>query len=342
MNKKTILLLLLLTLFSIGGTGDGTSCSNASLSGKITDGTSAGIAGVVVSAQMEGSEEVIQPVISGADGRYSISDLSPGTYTVTASTGEYSSTKAAIIAETDGPGCPQTELNFIIGMMGQDKSFISWWNMDQSSGTAVNDTKGNNNGILGADSAAPAWDSSGKSGYCLHFDGNDYVNLGAFSKVTGDIDISVAMWIKFNSDDLNVTAQLVDCNYATNYVYKGFQLYVNCESGVKRIRFGCHQNDDVFGYVSASTDIGDNLWHFIAGVRDASGAGKFKLYIDDDVAVEGNSTTTGAIIDSVGNSHYSIGSHYAMNQGFFKGYIDEVMIFEKALSADEVSELYTQ
>jgi len=242
-------------------------------------------------------------------------------------------------------GCSPQTADFTITSLDFDESLVSYWEVDQSTAIPATlvDSKGNNNGTFGAGAAAPAWNSGGKEGDCLYFDGGDYVDIGTFNAFTGDSDISVALWIKFNKDDLNNTVQLIDCNYATDNRYKGFQLYLNYLSGVISVRFGCHQSD-VFGYVSSAAlnkNVGDNNWHFIVGVRDHSGLSKFKLYIDGDEA-QGNATTAGDIVDSAGNAYYSIGAHYSHSQGYFKGYLDKIRIFKKALSSNEVQALYTE
>jgi len=161
--------------------------------------------------------------------------------------------------------------------------------------------------------------------------------MGTLTAVTGDTDLSVAVWVKFDKGNMDVTGKIIDCNYYSDYSYKGFQMYFDYAS--QKVRFACHQND-ILGYAAATTDVGDDMWHFLVGVRDRTGSGKFKFYVDGVLDAEGQATHQGDIVASTGNAYYTLGSHCAKTMGYFEGYIDEVMVFDKALSPTEVEYLY--
>ncbi len=347
MKKKLILLSILLIAFTVGS-DDPPGCSGT-INGIVSDGNDKGIEGVdvILSSEDEFLGVSDQTERTDSNGSYGFNDVSPGTYSVTVSTGGYTQVEEVIVTTPDSPAaCVMDSVDFTFVMLDLDKSMISGWDMDTSTGTAtIVDIKGNNDGTFGAGAASPVRVEVSTGNYCLEFDGDDYVDLGTLDAFTGDTDVSVVMNVKFDSDEMSATAQLIDCNYATESLYKGFQLYLKSESGVKWLRFGCHQND-IFGYTSASsttTAIPDK-WYFIVGVRDHSGEGKFKLYIVDEggglKGFTGNDTTAGDVIDSGGNPHYSLGSHCLQEQGFFKGWIDDVQIYKKALTQNEVVSLY--
>lgn len=344
MKIKLFILSVILMLFA---TGNGPASCDSSISGTVKDGSGEGMEGVEVMVTCTDEGTTMEPVDTktNSDGVYSFNDLPPGNYSITASSGSYSKTRAVVIEDYSGESaaCSGVTQDFILSSLGNDESRFSLWRLEESSGT-ITDTEGANDGTFGQGSAAPETAAAAiTNSNCLYFDGNDYIDLGTLSVVSGDIDLSVAMFVKFSSTDITSTAQLIDCNYATSDTYRGFQMYVNYASGIRRVRFGCHQ-DDVFGYVSAGIDIGDNRWYFVVGVRDHSGSGKFKMYIVDDTealtSYEGNDTTAGAIVDAGGNAHYSMGSHYLKTQGFYKGYIDSVLVYKKALTQYDVELIY--
>jgi len=92
-----------------------------------------------------------------------------------------------------------------------------------------------------------------------------------------------------------------------------------------------------FGVVSAAYDPGQ--WHHVVGVVDDSGK-TFSLYVDGLLA--GSKPFTGKLRD-YGTLPYYIGTSNhdaAAYNWFFDGLIDDVRIFDRALSADDVSALY--
>jgi hypothetical protein len=90
--------------------------------------------------------------------------------------------------------------------------------------------------------------------------------------------------------------------------------------------------------LDSNTNVSDNKWHFIAATRNGN---FYAIYID---GVLKNSETNSGVI-GVANTHgWRIGcsgSDIAPNASFFTGSIDDVRIYNRALSASEVQELYT-
>ena len=77
----------------------------------------------------------------------------------------------------------------------------------------------------------------------------------------------------------------------------------------------------------------DNEWHFIVATRDGDDASNAKLYVDGE-AVSLTASSTNVI---VGYTH-RLGSH-GSNGGYFTGEMDEIAIWDRALSATEVTAL---
>ena len=163
--------------------------------------------------------------------------------------------------------------------------------------------------------------------YSTHFDGvDDYVALG----VTGMSSIknigSISAWFKLETVGAsgNIFQTRVDSNNNILLYYNEGtdQLIANYKAG------GTPNNA-----LTSDSIEGDGLWHHACSTWDSSG--NIKLYLDgvlkDTTAISG--TFTGSL------STASIGSN-SVGGGFWKGNIDEVVIFNKELDSTEVSNLY--
>ncbi|MCG2700708.1 hypothetical protein L6267_00900 [Candidatus Parcubacteria bacterium] len=86
---------------------------------------------------------------------------------------------------------------------------------------------------------------------------------------------------------------------------------------------------------TSTTDINDSQWHHIVGSYDGT---TMKIYIDGTLE-DTNTDFSGNLPTNDGNVR--IGADYQSTpDNFFSGLIDEARIYNRALSADEVGELY--
>jgi hypothetical protein len=85
------------------------------------------------------------------------------------------------------------------------------------------------------------------------------------------------------------------------------------------------------------TDIKDNKWHHVVGVRNTA-ADKAYLYVDGiSDATPVTDPTTSTVSNSV---RFGIGRTLDNYQTYFGGSIDDVRVYRGALSAEDVEELY--
>ena len=112
--------------------------------------------------------------------------------------------------------------------------------------------------------------------------------------------------------------------------------------GTDTFRFfwdGAGFND--FGIISSAGSVGDSEWHHIAVTSDMSGvvAGT-TIYLDGAVDIPSSTDDSGDTpIDSSGTD-FAIGNRGSDNGRPFDGYMDEVMVFDRTLSADEIKNIY--
>lgn len=84
--------------------------------------------------------------------------------------------------------------------------------------------------------------------------------------------------------------------------------------------------------VRGATVISDNLWHHVAGVYDID-TGDALLYVDG--ALDASASTSGAINDNTGTPLF-IGAEKGVER-FWAGAIDDVRIYDHALSAGDIA-----
>lgn len=171
-----------------------------------------------------------------------------------------------------------------------------------------------------------AFDSSSNSnvgylhGPALSFDGGDYVNLSSTTGLDASV-VSVEAWIKTSSD----TSQTIFCatsSFANDYCLK---LY---SSGNVGFYIGPSNTDAK--YVTGNWANG--VWHHIVAVRDANIA-NVKIYIDGQIKSLSDPASELTLYN-----YTRIGARYIYE--YFNGQIDEVRIYNRALSATEVGQHY--
>jgi hypothetical protein len=217
-------------------------------------------------------------------------------------------------ADGSGAGAPQPPP----GTPGPDG--IAYYPFSEGTGTVTSDEAGSHDGTLVNN---PAW-TTGVNGNALQFN-NSYVDTGASLVDTAVQNYSVAAWVRI--DDLN-----------------GFQTAVSQDGDANSGYFLQYSDQDdrfAFSFVGARAlapaPPTPGQWYHLVGVRDAA-AGTLKLYVDGALVGQ-----TSACLGSPATGHTVIGrAKYGGNQvDFWRGAIDQVHVYDRALSDAEVTQLYS-
>ena len=201
-------------------------------------------------------------------------------------------------------------------------SLVAWYKFDEGSGNAVVDSGPAN--IDGATVGDPPW-ADGALGKALVFDGNDaYVSLGNHPKFSITNQITVSAWIKINA---------FDKNYQT-IISKGDTSWrLQRNAGTDTLEFGCMGlpiPNNSWGGIYGKINVNDEQWHHAAGTYDGS---RICLYVDGalDVSVD--------VIGTIrANDHeVYIGENVEKPGRFWNGLIDDVRVYNYALSTDEIA-----
>jgi hypothetical protein len=199
---------------------------------------------------------------------------------------------------------------------------IAWWKFDDGFGDTVADSSGfDRNGRLIGD---PNW-IDGITGGALEFDGDgDYVDVGKDPAFDINNQITVAAWIKVKAFDKDWQTIVAKGD-------RSWRLQRNWNKNT--LEFACSGlviSGSDWGPVYGNTDVNDGHWHHVAGVYDQE-----KIYMYIDGSLDASNTASGSI--RVNEEPVYIGENSQMPNRFWNGLIDDVRIYNYALTAEEIS-----
>lgn len=170
--------------------------------------------------------------------------------------------------------------------------------------------------------AVPDSDRLGNPGMSYYFDGtSSYITLGSSFDYA---EKSVSVW--FNALEIP-TGDVVIVGVDNGSLVNGH--YGLDVRNSDKLRASC-------GNQSAMTVISANIWYHAVLVINSS---TFLLYLNGDVKSTGSTSTYHSIN---GESNMRVGINRLGSGAFFHGKIDDIRIFDKALSSIEVTDLYNR
>lgn len=229
---------------------------------------------------------------------------------------------------------------------------IGWWPADGD----ADDVEGGNHGTPIAGTTF----GTGLVGQAFLLDGvDDYVLIGpspTLDSMTGaGAQMTVDAWIKAGSTDTSANNGLGDHivrkGNETNDLNFSYDVELRSDGGVNRIfAFYCRNGATFCGggstqrfQVKSDTGIPDTDWHHVAVIFDTTTtvpSENIRIFIDG--AESSHTTTTGSPqsgINVTSTTSIGIGATAAGTASFF-GLIDEVELFNRALSPAEILAIY--
>lgn len=205
-----------------------------------------------------------------------------------------------------------------------DAKLLAYWDLDENKGKIVDDSSGNKHkGKLRND---PDW-VKGKINSALEFDGrDDYVEVPDSKSLEGMDKITISAWIK---SDLKEQKDRTTIFSKWENGAGGVYALRKWGSGISASIATTHRKDS-YNTPKKWKGYSDKKWHNLAMIYNGS---SLKLYVDCKLFSEEKNVKGKLKTDK---RDIRIGA--AANGNYFDGRIDEVKIYGKALSSEEIKE----
>lgn len=219
---------------------------------------------------------------------------------------------------------------------------VGWWKFE---GDVMDSSGFGNNGTWNGTSTSRY--SAGRVGqFSGNFNGSsDYVDTNtssSFSFVQNTLKFTIAAWVKMGN--INSRNTIIGNNnagargftfmwetYGGGYGDKALRLSVGKGSGSAVI--GAHSNDNL--------PVGNNEWHHVA-VSSVNPGNNLRFYLDGDLKNTYYQTEFSSLSSGFDQYRQTIGViNYSTPVLYFSNAIDDVRIYNRALSAAEISALYS-
>jgi len=214
-----------------------------------------------------------------------------------------------------------------------ERGLVGHWDFEEGSGYNAYDSsnEGNdgtlNNFDFNRDSGWASGNAAANTGQALKFDGvDDYVNAGNDNSLNFDSNsaITIESWVKANT--LGEYTSIFN-RWQSPY---GYALAFT-DTGKLRFYFDNHDRETASVYITTGS------WFHVAATWDGSGDDKVRFYVDGVLK-----ETSTAISTLTATNQAAIISGISGGFSYFNGLIDEVRIYNRALSAKEIQQLYNR
>ena len=213
------------------------------------------------------------------------------------------------------------------------QGIVAYWKFDEGEGSIAHDlVKGRDGTVYGA-----SW-VPGRVGSALEFDGlDDRVSLP--SDIISGTTLTLNLWMKTNDDTYGLISganRLFDNEYL---------LYVHGATHEHRLEIYYHDNQGWHGDGFYMTHIvtNDDSWHMITVVTEVDST---KIFVDGslmEISDPPYGSEEGFNVEGlwIGAEQDCVDSCWSSSQQF-NGIIDEVAIYDRALSSEEIEQHYRQ
>lgn len=237
------------------------------------------------------------------------------------------------------PGLTACGGGFRVARDSEPAGPVAYWSFDDLANPGHDDSGNGNNGIVNGTVSA-----DGICGKALNFDGqNDYVDVPDAPDLNPTSAITITAWFKADSFALGTYSwpHIVDKSGnpdPTGYFMAIVQVYQNNPC----VGFAV----EPVGGVPAGSDLGVPIltpgnWYFSAGVYDGSALTVYVGSAEQLPLVATSANYSGNIVPSSNNLNIGRDASYPSSTNrFFHGAIDEVRIYDRALSVVEIEDLY--
>ena len=242
----------------------------------------------------------------------------------------------------------RTYINKPPNYLSTGNGLVGWWTFDgKDMYQNVADKSGNNNngvlqfGTLGNVSTS-SMQVAGKIGQGLKFDGvDDKISVAdndSLDVQTGDLTLSV--WVNRKGNSLCCAADTFQAiigkgDGGDTYAYE----LLSDDDG--NVWFTLFDGDNNPTAITTNTPINVGSWHHVVGVyRQSDNTSALKIYIDGILTKTADRGSYTVALNNNSTVLFDEWPYQAATRGRFNGILDDVRIYNRALSMSEISQLY--
>jgi prepilin-type N-terminal cleavage/methylation domain-containing protein len=214
-----------------------------------------------------------------------------------------------------------------------DPNLMAYWKFDEGIGSTTADSAASNSGVI----TGATWEneSNCKSNNCLYFDGSSHVVTSPFS--LQGTTLTVSGWVKI-ANNITVRQTIIgeaDVSATVGYIF----LYRNANQDDLLWRYA--DGSSATAYVRTTTFFTgyDDTWVHFAIVSDYSG--KTTKFYRNGTLIQ-TSTMAGTPVFPSTNRVKYLGDYSAGTYPIVSGSLDDIRIYNKGLSGDEIKAIYEE
>ena len=210
----------------------------------------------------------------------------------------------------------------------RDPNLVAWWMFDNEGTGTIIDYSGNDHDGTLHETAAYAAGIDGEA-LSLRNDSTDYATIDGYKgvlRISNDVQraFTITTWIKTNGN-----GEIVGWGNNSGRQRVEFRL----EGGRLRVEHGS-------GYKRGDNTVNDNQWHHVAMVVPEGGDIESTIfYIDGAVDPQREISNPTNKYNLVSNFDVQIGRRYDTNGRILYGLLDDLRIYDKALTQEEINEV---
>ncbi len=258
-----------------------------------------------------------------------VDDPLPVSFTVT--TDSTSSVSLQVVSADLGDADDYGYANFTFEIVGDgttlEDGLVAYYPFNGNLYDATsNGHDGTNYGVIFAE------DIEGDSNSAIYFDGSAYFSVSSDSQLNFDTtDFSVSLWVKTLATSTQMIFQKggLDKEDDPQYWFRlnGFNGYIAFLTG------NGNPPSDIAVYNGSR--LGTATWHHLVCSRSTD---SLLVYLDNQIITA--TTSTYQNVDNTQDLKFGLQITNGGNYNPFYGYMDEIRIYNRALSEDEIEELY--
>ena len=219
----------------------------------------------------------------------------------------------------------------------EDGGASAWWRMETLVGEKNMDSSGNLNHAFCEDKSCPT-KADGKYGNSFLMANNAFFTVNHSASLAATTSLTVSAWISPTGDD-SPYQKIIEKGGPEES--SGYDLEYNSSSTdrtARIARFNLWGSSQVA--VDTRTAVPTGTWSYLVGTYEKIGAQNIvKIYLNGVLENENIVSSASPVMDP-SSSNLFIGKATAEGEGYFFGRIDEVKIYNRALSGDEINSVF--